>query len=70
MPAWGDGEVIVAEADESDGSFLKLSPCLAVITNIDREHLDYYRDLDEIREAFLTFANIVPFYGTTVPLPG
>ncbi len=62
----GDGEVIVAEADESDGSFLKLSPCLAVITNIDREHLDHYRDLDEIREAFLQFANIVPFYGATI----
>jgi UDP-N-acetylmuramate--alanine ligase len=62
----GDGEVIVAEADESDGSFLKLSPSLAVITNIDREHLDYYRDIEEIREAFLTFANIVPFYGVTV----
>ncbi len=62
----GDGEVIVAEADESDGSFLKLSPCLAVITNIDREHLDHYRDLEEIREAFLQFANIVPFYGATI----
>jgi UDP-N-acetylmuramate--alanine ligase len=62
----GDGEVIVAEADESDGSFLKLSPCLAVITNIDREHLDHYRDLREIREAFLQFANIVPFYGATI----
>lgn len=62
----GDGEVIVAEADESDGSFLKLSPCLAVITNIDREHLDYYRDVEEIREAFLQFANIVPFYGSTI----
>ena len=62
----GDGEIIVAEADESDGSFLKLSPCLAVITNIDREHLDYYRDIGEIREAFLCFANIVPFYGTTI----
>ncbi|MEW6334675.1 MAG: UDP-N-acetylmuramate--L-alanine ligase [Thermodesulfobacteriota bacterium] len=62
----GDGEVIVAEADESDGSFLKLSPCMAVITNIDREHLDYYRDVEEIREAFLRFANIVPFYGSTI----
>jgi UDP-N-acetylmuramate--alanine ligase len=62
----GSGGVIVAEADESDGSFLKLSPCLAVITNIDREHLDHYRDLEEIREAFLQFANIVPFYGATI----
>jgi UDP-N-acetylmuramate--alanine ligase len=62
----GDGETIVAEADESDGSFLKLSPCLAVITNIDREHLDHYRDIEEIRAAFLQFANIVPFYGATI----
>ena len=63
----GDGEIIVAEADESDGSFLKLNPCIAVITNIDREHLDYYRGgIDEIRAAFLKFANIVPFYGSTV----
>jgi len=62
----GDGDVIVAEADESDGSFLKLTPCLAVITNIDREHLDHYRDIEEIREAFLRFANTVPFYGSTI----
>jgi len=62
----GDGETIVAEADESDGSFLKLSPCLAVITNIDREHLDHYQDIEEIRAAFLQFANIVPFYGATI----
>ncbi len=62
----GDGEVIVAEADESDGSFLKLSPSLAVITNIDLEHLDHYRDIEEIKDAFLQFANIVPFYGSTI----
>ena len=62
----GDGEFIVAEADESDGSFLKLSPYLAVITNVDMEHLDYYRDMNDIREAFLQFANIVPFYGASV----
>ncbi len=62
----GDGEIIVAEADESDGSFLKLSPTIAVITNIDREHLDYYPGISEIKEAFLKFANIVPFYGCTV----
>jgi UDP-N-acetylmuramate--alanine ligase len=62
----GDGEVIVAEADESDGSFLKLSPCIAVITNVDKEHLDYYRNLKDIRETFLKFANIVPFYGATI----
>jgi UDP-N-acetylmuramate--alanine ligase len=62
----GDGEVIVAEADESDGSFLKLSPTIAIITNIDREHLDYYPSIKEIKEAFFKFANIVPFYGCTV----
>lgn len=62
----GDGEVIVAEADESDGSFLKLSPTIAVITNIDREHLDFYPGITEIKEAFCKFANIVPFYGCTV----
>jgi len=62
----GDGEVIVAEADESDGSFLKLAPSLAVITNIDREHLDHYRDIEDIKDAFLLFANIVPFYGSTI----
>ncbi|MEN6622441.1 MAG: UDP-N-acetylmuramate--L-alanine ligase [Smithella sp.] len=62
----GDGEIIVAEADESDGSFLKLSPTIAVITNIDREHLDYYPGIAEIKDAFLKFANIVPFYGCTV----
>jgi UDP-N-acetylmuramate--alanine ligase len=62
----GKGALIVAEADESDGSFLKLSPSLAVITNIDLEHLDYYRDMGEIKEAFLQFANSVPFYGSTI----
>jgi len=62
----GRGDFLVAEADESDGSFLKLNPCLAVITNIDREHLDHYRDIEEIKAAFLRFANIVPFYGATV----
>lgn len=62
----GDGDIIVAEADESDGSFLKLLPTIAVITNIDREHLDFYPGITEIKEAFLKFANIVPFYGCTV----
>jgi len=62
----GYGEFLVAEADESDGSFLRLSPALAVITNIDREHLDHYEDMDDIRAAFLNFANRVPFYGVTV----
>lgn len=62
----GKGEFMVAEADESDGSFLKLSPTLAIITNIDREHLDFYAGMDEIREAFLNFANKVPFYGAVI----
>ncbi len=61
----GQGEFIVAEADESDGSFLKLSPSLAVITNIDREHLDYYRGIEDIKAAFF-IANIVPFYGSAI----
>jgi UDP-N-acetylmuramate--alanine ligase len=62
----GKGEFLVAEADESDGSFLKLSPTLAVITNIDREHLDHYADLAEIQAAFGVFVNKVPFYGAAV----
>ena len=65
----GQGPFLVAEADESDGSFLFLSPTIAVITNIDAEHLDYYASLDRIQEAFLTFVNRVPFYGTII-LPG
>jgi UDP-N-acetylmuramate--alanine ligase len=59
----GGSEYLVAEADEFDRSFLRLSPVIAVITTIDRDHLDTYRDLDEIREAFVTFANRVPFFG-------
>ncbi|NPB05618.1 MAG: UDP-N-acetylmuramate--L-alanine ligase [Aquificae bacterium] len=62
----GKGEVLIAEADESDGSFLKLSPVVSVITNVDREHLDYYKSFEEIKRAFLEFANKVPFYGFTV----
>ncbi len=62
----GKGDFLVAEADESDGSFLKLSPTIAVITNIDREHLDHYANLEEIQEAFTAFANKVPFYGAAV----
>ncbi|MDP7032476.1 MAG: UDP-N-acetylmuramate--L-alanine ligase [Gemmatimonadota bacterium] len=62
----GSGRVLVAEADESDGSFLRLSPALAVITNIDREHLDYYGSEERIRETFLRFANSVPFYGAAI----
>jgi len=62
----GKGEFMVAEADESDRSFLKLSPTLAVVTNIDREHLDTYRDLADVQEAFLGFLNKVPFYGAGI----
>jgi UDP-N-acetylmuramate--alanine ligase len=62
----GQGEFLVAEADESDGSFLKLTPTIAVVTTIDAEHLDYYRDLAAIRETFLQFINKVPFYGVAV----
>ncbi|MEA2014003.1 MAG: UDP-N-acetylmuramate--L-alanine ligase [Thermodesulfobacteriota bacterium] len=62
----GEGEIIVAEADESDGSFLQLNPYIAVITNIDREHLDYYPGIGEIKDAFLQFANSVPFYGSVI----
>jgi UDP-N-acetylmuramate--alanine ligase len=62
----GQGEFLVAEADESDGSFLKLSPTIAVVTTIDAEHLDYYKDIDEIKAAFLTFINKVPFYGVSI----
>jgi len=62
----GEGEFIVAEADESDGSFLKMSPTIAVVTNIDREHLDHYPDLDAIKSAFLEFIDRIPFYGLAV----
>jgi UDP-N-acetylmuramate--alanine ligase len=63
----GQSKFLVVESDESDGSFLKLSPILTVVTNIDREHLDHYtRGIDEIREAFTTFVNKVPFYGAAI----
>ncbi|MBL0712753.1 MAG: UDP-N-acetylmuramate--L-alanine ligase [Desulfosarcina sp.] len=62
----GRGNFIVAEADESDGSFLKMSPTIAVVTNIDREHLDYYEDLDTIIDAFARFIDRIPFYGQAV----
>lgn len=62
----GKGEFLVAEADESDGSFLKLSPTITVVTNIDREHMDHYRDMDEVKGAYLTFINKIPFYGCAV----
>ncbi|PID75478.1 MAG: UDP-N-acetylmuramate--L-alanine ligase [Deltaproteobacteria bacterium] len=62
----GEGEFLVAEADESDGSFLKLSPVVEVITNIDLEHLDYYRDIEHIKETFLQFIEKIPFYGRAI----
>ena len=62
----GQGEFLVAEADESDGSFLKLTPTIAVVTNIDREHMDFFRNIDEIKSAFLSFINKVPFYGLSI----
>jgi UDP-N-acetylmuramate--alanine ligase len=62
----GRGELMVAEADESDGSFLRLSPVIAVITNIDPEHLDHYGSFDALQDAFVHFANGVPFWGVAV----
>ena len=62
----GQGEYLVAEADESDRSFLRLLPTLAVVTNIDEEHLDTYSDLSDIQDAFVQFVNKVPFYGAGI----
>jgi UDP-N-acetylmuramate--alanine ligase len=62
----GRGEYMVAEADESDGSFVKLSPALAVVTNIDPEHLDHYGDIEHLKRAFLDVVNKIPFYGLSV----
>jgi UDP-N-acetylmuramate--alanine ligase len=62
----GDSKFLVAEADESDGTFLLLFPTIAVTTNIDLEHLDYYHDINEIKSAFLAFLNKVPFYGLDI----
>jgi len=62
----GKGEFMVAEADESDGSFLNMKPTIAVVTNIDREHLDHYRDLGAIQDAFVRFLSRVPFYGVAI----
>jgi UDP-N-acetylmuramate--alanine ligase len=62
----GRGDFLVAEADESDGSFLKLSPTIAIVTNIDREHLDHYAGLAQIQDAFVAFVNKVPFYGAAI----
>jgi len=62
----GRGDFMVAEADESDGSFLKMKPTIAVVTNIDREHLDHYGGLVEIQDAFVAFLSRLPFYGAAV----
>jgi UDP-N-acetylmuramate--alanine ligase len=62
----GHSSILVAESDESDGSFLKLAPIVAVVTNIDREHLDHYSSIEEIRRAFTDFINKVPFYGVAI----
>ncbi len=62
----GKGDIIIVEADEYDRTFLRLSPSMAVITNIEAEHLDIYKDLDDVKEAFIEFANKVPFYGVVI----
>jgi UDP-N-acetylmuramate--alanine ligase len=62
----GKSDLLLVESDESDGSFLKLAPIIAVVTNIDREHLDHYSSIEEIRAAFSDFANKVPFYGAAI----
>ena len=62
----GEGDLFVAEADESDGSFLKLTPTIGVITNIDAEHLDHYGTHEKVKDAFVEFANRIPFYGLAV----
>jgi UDP-N-acetylmuramate--alanine ligase len=62
----GQGEILVAESDESDGSFMILSPTIAVVTNIDHEHLDHYGSMEAIRQAFIEFINKIPFYGLAV----
>ena len=62
----GKSQLLIVESDESDGSFLKLAPIVAVVTNIDREHLDHYANIEQIREAFTEFVNKVPFYGAVV----
>src|SRR6266705_2190890 len=62
----GKSQYLVAEADESDRSFLKLSPVLAVVTNLDREHMDCYRDMEDVECAFVEFMDRLPFYGATM----
>ncbi|MDZ7756978.1 UDP-N-acetylmuramate--L-alanine ligase [Rhodohalobacter sp.] len=62
----GKGDIVIVEADEFDRTFLRLSPSMAVITNIEAEHLDIYKDLEDVKEAFIEFANKVPFYGAVI----
>src|SRR3954467_2591527 len=62
----GNSQYLVAEADESDRSFLRLSPIIAVVTNIDREHMDCYRNMRDVKRTFVQFMDLVPFYGTVV----
>ena len=62
----GRSDLLIAEADESDGSFLRLSPVIAVVTNVDREHIDHYQSMDRLKAAFLEFVNKVPFYGVAI----
>jgi UDP-N-acetylmuramate--alanine ligase len=62
----GKSELMVVEADESDRSFLMLDPMIAVVTNIDREHMDYYHDMEDVRQCFAQFVNKVPFYGAAI----
>ncbi|MCG8687631.1 MAG: UDP-N-acetylmuramate--L-alanine ligase [Desulfobacterales bacterium] len=62
----GSGDFIVAEADESDGSFLKYAPAIAAVTNIDLEHLDFYKDIEDIKDKFVQFINSIPFYGLAI----
>jgi len=62
----GRSDLMVVEADESDRSFLMLTPTIAVVTNIDREHMDYYHDMEDVRKCFADFVNKVPFYGAAI----
>ncbi len=63
---WGKGDFLVAEADESDGSFLRLTPSIVVVTNIDREHLDFYSGIEDIKANFARFIDKIPFYGVVI----
>ena len=62
----GQGDILVAESDESDGSFMTLTPTIAVVTNIDLEHIEYYGDMDVLRQSFVDFINKIPFYGMAI----